>query len=108
MRVNFSKAGDKNYKLKFIQTLIRQFAEFNDIHFGNDLKGYINSPQGSKALASWANSQGYGVTYWCMPPYKKLALMSGIQARYEEIWVGFGIDIDDSNPLIVELKLKAS
>ena len=107
MRVNFSPAGAGRHKLKFVSALIRKFAESNDIKCPGDVKNYISTPQGSKAMSIWAETQGYKITYWCMPSYKRIAQTSGTQIRYDEIWVGFGIDIDESCPLIVELKLKA-
>ena len=106
MRVNLSPLSAGNSKLKFINALIRKFAESNDIKFGSEVKNYISTPQGSKVLATWAASKGYKVSFWCMESYKHIAATSGVQTRYEEIWVGFGIDVDESCPLIVELKLR--
>ena len=97
MRVNFSDQGAKNSKVKFIELLLRKFADSNDIKFGSTLKYYIKTPQGSKSLAAWAKSQGYNVSYWCM---------ESIKYDDKTFWVGFGIDIDESCPLIVELKLR--
>jgi len=97
MRVNFSQAGAGNYKLKFITALLRQFADANDIKFGDQLKNYVRFPQGAKALAAWSGSQGYKITYWCM---------ESVKIDGEINWVGFGIDIDETCPLVISLKLK--
>ena len=107
MRVNFSEQGAKNHRLKFIVALTRIFAQDNDIKFEIPFKNYIGTPQGSKALAAWASSQGYKITYWCMPSYKYIDYNGG-KCRVMDIWPGFGIDIDETCPLIIKLKLQNS
>jgi hypothetical protein len=112
MRVNFSEHGDGNRKLKFITTLIRLFAADNDIRFGDNLKTYICTPQGSKELAKWAEKAGYKISYWSMDPIKLNNGHPDSNFDNDEFtnpsqirWFGFGIDIDETCPKIIELKL---
>lgn len=106
MRINLSENSAKNSKLKFVTALIRLFAEENDIKFGKTVQAWIATPPGAKALATWAQKVGFKAEYWSMEPLKIQNEYSNPPNRVQVIWVGFGIDIDEKDPKIVELKLK--
>jgi hypothetical protein len=105
MRINLSKHGAKNRKLRIVNVLIREFCEDNDIKYSTILTDYISTPNGTKALVNWAEPKGYKLTYWCMAPLKFDSNLGG-NRRIETTWIGVGIDLDESNEKIVELKLK--
>ena len=106
MRVNLSDLSAKNRKLKFVTTLLRLFAEDNDITFGNTVKAWLTTPNGAKSLATWASDKGYRVSYWCMEPLRTKNEYSSTSGKIEVTWIGFGLDIDETCPLIIDLKLK--
>jgi hypothetical protein len=105
MRVNLSKSGAKNRKLSIINALIREFCENNDIKYSSTLAEYISTPPGAKTLAIWAKTKGYKIDYWCFEPLKVESSTTN-NHLFQTVWIGFGIDIDESCDKIVELKLK--
>ena len=106
MRINLSDLGAKNRKLKFVNALMLLFAEDNDIKISTPFKNWLSSPVGAKALASWAQQAGYKINYWCMEPLKIKNYHSANTPQNEVVWIGFGIDVDETCPKIIELKLE--
>jgi len=104
MKINLSQYSPRKSFYKWADALIAEFAKAHDIKMSGAVKGYCATPAGAKTLARWANTEGYKIRYWCIEPYVQ---ESAYGSSKNTIYLGFGLEVDETCHRVAELKLKS-
>lgn len=103
MRINLKPEAASTKMPGWVNRLIEQFAAEHGTKCDLSFRNYVSTPQGSKALAQWARARGFKISHWCWEPYKQVDQWG---ANGKTVYPGFGLDVDESCPMVVEMKLK--
>ena len=100
MKINFAKTRRaKENKVPWLNEIILRFLEEHDIDATHQNKLYIRTTAGARAFSDWLSSNGWRVSYWELPPYTENDRL---------VYIGYGLDFDNTCPYLVEALLKQS
>ena len=100
MKFNLNRSTSKTFDSRrnlpaWFKELCNNFADEHDINQATTGLSFLYSPQGILELVNWMTNNGYEVSYW----------ETSVKFNPEQP-IAFGLDISNSCPKFVELRLK--